>query len=124
MGATRDFSIPVVQVTDLCTYFYGDEGIARAVDGVSFTINKGETLGLVGESGSGKTTVGRCVVKLYEPTEGRINFNIDGQMIDVTSVPKKDMKSIRKHFQMLFQDEHVYLFSKFAFLFGGLLTLL
>lgn len=84
----------------------------KAVNGVDFAIKKGESVGLVGESGSGKTTVGRCVVKLYEPTEGSVEFNIDGQMIDVANVPKQEMKSIRKHFQMLFQDVYSSLDSR------------
>ena len=79
---------------------------------MDFFIKKGESVGLVGESGSGKTTVGRCIVKLYEPTEGSVEFNIDGKMIDVVKVQKKEMKSIRKHFQMLFQDVYSSLDSK------------
>ena len=109
----------ILEVQGLKKYFPNRKGFLnkivsynKAVNGVDFSIEKGESVGLVGESGSGKTTVGRCVVKLYEPTEGRINFNIDGQMIDVTSVPKKDMKSIRKHFQMLFQDVYSSLDSR------------
>ena len=84
----------------------------KAVNGVDFFIKKGESVGLVGESGSGKTTLGRCIVKLYEPTEGSVEFNIDGKMIDVVKVSKKEMKSIRKHFQMLFQDVYSSLDSK------------
>ena len=84
----------------------------KAVNGVDFFIKKGESVGLVGESGSGKTTLGRCIVKLYEPTEGSVEFNIDGKMIDVVKVQKKEMKSIRKHFQMLFQDVYSSLDSK------------
>lgn len=84
----------------------------KAVNGVDFAIKKGESVGLVGESGSGKTTVGRCIVKLYEPTEGSIEFNIDGQMIDIANVPKQEMKSVRKHFQMLFQDVYSSLDSR------------
>ena len=84
----------------------------KAVNDVNFFIKKGESVGLVGESGSGKTTLGRCIVRLYEPTEGSIEFNINGQMIDLTKVSKKEMKSIRKHFQMLFQDVYSSLDSK------------
>ncbi len=84
----------------------------KAVNGVDFFIKKGESVGLVGESGSGKTTLGRCIVRLYEPTEGSIEFNINGQMIDLTKVSKKELKSIRKHFQMLFQDVYSSLDSK------------
>jgi len=109
----------ILEVQGLKKFFANRKGFLnkivsynRAVNGVDFTIEKGESVGLVGESGSGKTTVGRCIVKLFEPTEGRINFNIDGQMIDVTSVPKKEMKCIRKHFQMLFQDVYSSLDSR------------
>ena len=66
----------------------------------------------MGESGSGKTTLGRCIVRLYEPTEGSIEFNINGQMIDLTKVSKKEIKNIRKHFQMLFQDVYSSLDSR------------
>lgn len=85
-------------------FFYKIVNYNKAVDGVDFFIKKGETVGLVGESGSGKTTVGRCIVRLFEPTEGSVEFNINGNMIDLPKVSKKGMKSIRKHFQMLFQD--------------------
>ncbi|KKL48476.1 hypothetical protein LCGC14_2325140, partial [marine sediment metagenome] len=87
-------------------------GAVKAVSGVSFEVKTGETLGLVGESGCGKTTVGRCIVRLYEPTEGSVEFNIDGNMIDLPKVPKKGMKTIRKHFQMLFQDVYSSLNSR------------
>jgi oligopeptide/dipeptide ABC transporter ATP-binding protein len=93
-------------------FFYRIASYNKAVDGVDFFIKKGETVGLVGESGSGKTTVGRCIVRLYESTEGRVEFNINGNMIDLTKVSKKEMKSIRKHFQMLFQDVYSSLNSR------------
>ena len=93
-------------------FFYKTVNYTKAVNGVDFFIKKGETVGLVGESGSGKTTVGRCIVRLYEPTEGSVEFNVDGNMIDLSEVPKKGMKSIRKHFQMLFQDVYSSLNSR------------
>ncbi len=79
---------------------------------MDFFIKKGESVGLVGESGSGKTTVGRCIVRLYEPTEGSVEFNINGKVINIAEVPKKEMKSMRKHFQMLFQDVYSSLDSR------------
>ena len=109
----------ILVVKDLKKYFPNRKGFFnkiishnKAVNGVDFTIKKGECVGLVGESGSGKTTVGRCIVKLYDPTAGSIEFNVDGQMIDVAGVPKKEMKGIRKRFQMLFQDVYSSLDSR------------
>lgn len=77
-------------------------GYVKAVDNVSFTINKGETLGLVGESGCGKTTIGRALLRLIEPTEGTVIF--DGK--DVTAMNSSDLKTIRKEMQIIFQDPY------------------
>ena len=106
MGATRDFSIPVVQVTDLYTYFYGDEGIARAVDGVSFTINKGETLGLVGESGCGKSVTALSLMGLITGSSGRIeNGTIDVNGRDIIPFSESEMCDIRgDEIAMIFQE--------------------
>jgi len=78
----------------------------KAVDGVSFYIERGETLGLVGESGSGKTTIGRAILRAIEPTEGQVRFNIDGQMLDLAKYTEKEMRSLRRHLQLIFQDPY------------------
>ena len=94
----------LVQVNDLKMYFPIKTGLwsrtpLKAVDGVSFGIRPGETLGLVGESGCGKTTVGRALIHLYTPTGGEVYF--DGEKVD-----DKSIKEIRKDMQMVFQDPY------------------
>jgi ABC-type oligopeptide transport system ATPase subunit len=75
-------------------------GQVHAVDGVSLTVKRGETMGLVGESGCGKTTVGRCIIRLYQPTGGRVMF--DGK--DLLKVGSKTLRAARRQLQMIFQD--------------------
>ena len=80
-------------------------GNVRAVDGVSFHIDEGETLGLVGESGCGKTTTARCLLRAIEPTGGRVLFRTaEGATVDVTTLGRRDLRSLRREMQMVFQD--------------------
>jgi oligopeptide/dipeptide ABC transporter ATP-binding protein len=98
---------PVLEVSDLKKHFAIQKGILRrtsghvfAVDGVSFSIRVGETLGLVGESGSGKSTVGRTILRLIEPTAGSIK--LDGA--DITRLSKAELRPYRRQMQIIFQD--------------------
>jgi oligopeptide/dipeptide ABC transporter ATP-binding protein len=99
----------ILEVKDLKMYFPVTRGLLRrkvadvkAVDGVSFKIRRGETLGLVGESGCGKTTVGRCVIRLYQPTGGKIIF--EGE--DITSQPERKLRLLRRRMSLIFQDPY------------------
>ena len=79
-------------------------GTCYAVDGVDLTIHKGETLGLVGESGCGKTSVGRVITRLVDPTAGNIWFRTNGKLRDITGISQQEMKAVRRHMGMVFQD--------------------
>jgi oligopeptide/dipeptide ABC transporter ATP-binding protein len=102
-------SAPVLAVTGLCkTYHQPGRGLrarghsVRAVDGVSFQVRAGETLAIVGESGSGKSTVGRCLLRLTEPSAGEIE--LEGRPL--TALPKRELRALRPRMQMVFQDPY------------------
>jgi oligopeptide transport system ATP-binding protein len=97
---------PVLQIDDLVKHY----GRVRAVDGLSLTIGQGEVLGLVGESGSGKSTVGKCVLRLTEPTSGTIKLS--GR--DVTHLPRRTMRPLRRDVHMVFQDPYSSLNPRFT----------
>ena len=90
----------ILEVRDLKKYFKSPTGTLHAVDGVNFSIRRGETLGLVGESGCGKSTIGRLILGLHQSTSGEILFN--GQ--DICRMNKKQLHDLRKDLQIIFQD--------------------
>jgi oligopeptide/dipeptide ABC transporter ATP-binding protein len=101
----------VLEVAGLKKYFPIRKGFlrrvvgqVRAVDGVSFEIRQGETLALVGESGCGKTTVSRCIMRALQASAGAIRFTSNGRQVDVAPLSKRQLKPLRRHMQMVFQD--------------------
>ena len=90
----------ILSVEHLKKYFQTASGQLHAVDDINFTLAKGETLGVVGESGCGKSTLGRTILRLHEPTDGKVIF--DGK--DVTACSKQEMKKLREDMQIIFQD--------------------
>jgi len=102
----------LVEVENLTMYFPVTAGVmqrrvadVKAVDGVSFFIRRGETLGLVGESGCGKTTTGRCILRLYENTGGKVFF--EGR--DLSKISRREMRGMRRNMQLIFQDPYASL---------------
>lgn len=118
MADTAGGSNTVLDVRDLKMHFPLTRGVVlqrtvgyvRAVDGVSFSIERGQTLGLVGESGSGKTTIGRAIVRLYKPTAGKIVFG--GQ--DLATLEGEPLRRVRQRVQMIFQDPYASLNPRFT----------
>jgi oligopeptide transport system ATP-binding protein len=101
----------LLEVTGLKAHFPVRSGLLsrvvgqiKAVDGVDFFVDQGETVGLVGESGSGKTTLGRSIVRLVQPTAGSVRFRMDGRMVELTTLGRREMRAVRRRISMLFQD--------------------
>ncbi|QYA08900.1 ABC transporter ATP-binding protein [Agrobacterium larrymoorei] len=92
---------PILEVKDLSMHF----GEMKALDGVSIKLLPGETLGIVGESGSGKTTMGRSIMRLYDPTAGEMLYRrADGSVVDLSKIEGKELKAARRELRMVFQD--------------------
>jgi peptide/nickel transport system ATP-binding protein len=106
-----------LKVKDLCKYyplkggfFEGKKGVVKAVDDISFTVNRGKVFGLVGESGCGKTTTGRLILNVLEPTAGNILFrNDEGETINLTYLKNRELRPLRQTIQMIFQDPYASL---------------
>ncbi len=111
-GAQID-EAPLLEIRGLKKYFAIEKGLfrkvvgyVRAVDDVSLNVYRGQTVGLVGESGSGKTTLAHCVLRAYDLTEGEIIFRPDGMEVDLGKLERKELRQIRPHVQMVFQDPY------------------
>ena len=104
---------PILEVRGLRKHFPIRKGLlrrtvghVRAVDGVSFTIRRGETLALVGVSGCGKTTVSRCILRAQAPSAGEMRFEVGGRTVDLATLPRRELRPLRRHLQMVFQDPY------------------
>jgi peptide/nickel transport system ATP-binding protein len=111
--ATATPQEPLLEIKDVSVFFPIEKGVlkrvvgyVRAVDEVSLTIHRGKTLGLVGESGSGKTTLGHAILRAVNPTAGEILFHAGEESVDIASLSRREMREIRKHMQMIFQDPY------------------
>ena len=100
----------LLEVRELCKFFPVSNGTLHAVDNVSFTVNEGETMGIVGESGCGKSTLGRAILRLHEPTKGKVLFN----GMDICEFNAEEMREMRKHMQIVFQDPYSSLDSRYT----------
>ncbi len=117
-STTQNVGSTLVQAENLVMHFPITQGLivqrqvgsVRAVDGISFSIPKGETLGLVGESGSGKSTIGRCFVRLYRPTSGQMKLG----NVDLATLEGNDLRNARRRVQMVFQDPFASLNPRFS----------
>ena len=98
---------PILQVRNLCKHFpLKTGGVLKAVDGVSFDLRAGQTLGIVGESGSGKTTAARCILRALQPTAGSALFHNNGRTTDLATIAERSLKPLRREMQMIFQDPY------------------
>lgn len=112
----KDNSDYILEISNLKKYYPVEKGIAKkvvgyvkAVDDINLKIKRNEVLGVVGESGCGKTTLGRTILRILEPTCGKIEFHVDGKDIDFTALNKKELRESRHYFQMIFQNPYTSL---------------
>ena len=113
MSATSGNKEVLLDVRDLCKYFpirkhltRKQVGTVKAVDGVSFQVHRGETVGLVGESGSGKTTIGRCILRAIEPTSGQVIMHDGNEYVDVLALGRKQLRQFfRGDYDIVFMSQ-------------------